>query len=279
MDHENDIIVKLFVVQLRSQYPQGIDRAPRCVSTKLEKIVIPPPPRNIDDDDPYAKYDRENPQSAWNRYLEFTRRPELRYQRHLHFNENKFTPGEVLAARRKEQLEHRMERDRLGITDDAVTTTGSDQALALTDGSSSTAVTTTSSPSTATAGGDGTATAVAEGEQAHPAGTNAAGTGTSAPAEQSTGGRRGLLSLPAIIEAKIHEKKYPPGHLAAVQAAHIALDGQLRGRKGQRGRNNKRQSVDAARLRRTSANAFAAGIASAVSTSASAADSVPATSS
>eukprot|EP01033_Poteriospumella_lacustris_P003113 gene3113-2286_t len=178
-----------------------------------------------------------------------------------------------------EQLEHRMERDRLGITDDAVTTTGSDQALALTDGSSSTAVTTTSSPSTATAGGDGTATAVAEGEQAHPAGTNAAGTGTSAPAEQSTGGRRGLLSLPAIIEAKIHEKKYPPGHLAAVQAAHIALDGQLRGRKGQRGRNNKRQSVDAARLRRTSANAFAAGIASAVSTSASAADSVPATSS
>lgn len=238
----------------------------------MEKIVIPPPPRNIDDEDPYAKYDRENPQSAWNRYLEFSRRPELRYQRHLHFNENKFTPGEVLAARRKEQLEQRMERDRLGITaeDAGATTTGSsDQGN---ESSSSTAVTTTTTTATATAvDGAGTAAAAAEGEQQTGADTTA-GTGTSsAPSEPSAGGgggRRVLLSLPAIIEAKIHEKKYPPGHLAAVQAAHIAIDGQLRGRKAQRGRNNKRQSVvDAARLRRTSANAFAAGIAHAITTS------------
>lgn len=66
--------------------------------------------------DPYAHYDRADVDSPWNRYLEYNRlggeKGDLGYQRHLNFHDREFTAGQVLAARKKEQLLRRMQRDQ-----------------------------------------------------------------------------------------------------------------------------------------------------------------------
>jgi hypothetical protein len=91
---------------MRGRYPRGIDVAKATVSTKLETVVIPPPPINYSENvDHYAKYDRKDPSNPWNRYLEYKRNPnKFGYQRHLGFSEKKFHPGKILAARKKENF-------------------------------------------------------------------------------------------------------------------------------------------------------------------------------
>jgi hypothetical protein len=92
---------------MRNRYPKGIDVAVGATSTKLEPIDIPPPTRNSvsrEVIDTHSKYDRTDLQSPWNRYLEYKNNDSLAYQRHLGFHERKFAPGQVLAARRKEQF-------------------------------------------------------------------------------------------------------------------------------------------------------------------------------
>jgi hypothetical protein len=74
----------------------------------LEPINIPPPPtaEEINDGqvDLYQRFDRNDPNAPWNRYLAHKIDPKLSYQRHLGFKQRIYPPGEVLAARRKENM-------------------------------------------------------------------------------------------------------------------------------------------------------------------------------
>ena len=91
---------------MKDNYPNGIDEAERCLSTKLEPMVIPPPPTAAEQkegkEDPYSMYDRTDPNGPWNRYLAVKTDEKLAYQKHLGFKARNFPPGEILAARRKE---------------------------------------------------------------------------------------------------------------------------------------------------------------------------------
>lgn len=230
---------------MRTQYAQGIDRAPKCVSTKVEKIVIPPPPRDPEEFDPYAKYDRDNPQSAWNRYLEYTRNPQLKYQRHLHFNETKLTAGQVLAARRKEQLEQRIEYDRLGISPPSRSSSPSSHAALA-------AIKNTAADESGVDGESDKDVKQSRPSVSQPSGeTHERSVSSAKPRGHSTL----PFNLPMIVEVKMHEHSYPPGHLDAVRAAHIAVNGLHHDDKNKKGKN-KRKSVETTRLRRLSANAF-----------------------
>ncbi len=52
----------------------------------------------------FQRFDRNDPNAPWNRYLAHKIDPKLTYQRHLGFKQRIYPPGEVLAARRKENL-------------------------------------------------------------------------------------------------------------------------------------------------------------------------------
>lgn len=91
-------------------YPKGIDQAKGTLSTRLETVQIPPPPLDPLEADPYSNYDRKDPTSPWNRYLAHKADEKLSYQKHLGFGQRDFPPGQVLAARRKENAIKKKEK-------------------------------------------------------------------------------------------------------------------------------------------------------------------------
>jgi hypothetical protein len=107
-------------IRMRHRYPKGIDVAKGCASTKLEPIDIPAPPTQSSEIDHYSKYDRQDPQNPWNRYLEFKKKDNLSYQRHLGFHQRKFAPGQILAARKKENFLKRIEKTQTDSESEAV---------------------------------------------------------------------------------------------------------------------------------------------------------------
>jgi hypothetical protein len=268
-----DTFWKYWDVQLRSQYPKGIDRTPGCVSTKLETIEIPPPPRDVTEPDPYVKYDRDNPQSSWNRYLEYMRRPELKYQRHLHFNETQVTPGQVLAARRNEQLARRMAGYQTGgggaspPPQDDKDSDQKDQEDKGDGGEKNEKTEDKLLPSPPKINSNATieqldSVPTSPYLQFNP-GNEHTSTSHHLSSHNNIGERKktklphvSRVKLPASVEAKLHSHTYAAGHLEAVHAAHLAVDGPAIGNDEKYGK--KRGSVaDASRLRRISATAFA----------------------
>lgn len=174
------------------------------------------------------------------------RRPELKYQRHLHFNENQFTPGQVLAARRKEQLANRIHHHATGETmiqhHDSVSEEKETKELPMIETSDHKV----SAVPSLENGSINTSTTAVPGDHSHDPHHLLGHTSAQKKPHVSR------VKLPAVVEAKIHHHTYPEGHLAALQAAHIAVDGPMHGT------NKKKRSsvVDISRLRRTSVSAF-----------------------
>lgn len=96
----SDRFWKDWELRMRNRYPRGIDLAKGTNSTKLDHAKVDSE-KNTEYQKKYDQSDSENP---WNRYLDFKHDEKLSYQRHLGFHERKFHPGQVLAARKKENV-------------------------------------------------------------------------------------------------------------------------------------------------------------------------------